>query len=185
MSAAAPKPHLWTRAEYDQIIAVGGFDPDARLELIDGEIMDMPPQRSRHATAIQLAEDALRDALPPGLTVRAQLPLALDDFSEPEPDLAVVCGNPRDYRNAHPTTALLILEIAESSLAFDRGRKLKLYARNGIADYWILDLMREALEVHRQPTAGGYGDMEILTRGQRIAPLSSPGSAIVVADLLP
>ena len=185
MAIAAPKPHLWTRAEYDQVIAAGGFDPEARLELIDGEIIDMPPQRSRHATAIQLAEQVFRAVFPPGYSVRTQLPLALDDISEPEPDLAVVRGKPRDYCNAHPTTALLILEVAESSLDFDRGRKLRLYARNGILDYWILDLTSEAIEVYRQPTGDRYTDTAILTRGQRLAPLAAPDAAIAVIDLLP
>lgn len=185
MSVAAPKAHRWTRAEYNRITAAGGFDPEARLELIDGEIVDMPPQRSRHATAIQLGEQALRSAFPPSFTIRAQLPLALDELSEPEPDLAVVSGQPRDYRDAHPITAVLILEVAESSLDFDRGRKLRLYARNGIADYWILDLTREALEVYRQPTGDRYADTDVLTRGQRIAPLAAPSCAIAMTDLMP
>jgi len=185
MSVAAPRPHLWTRAEYDRVIATGGFDPEARFELIDGEIIDRPPQRSRQATAIQLAGAALRAALPPSLMVRAQLPLALDDLSEPEPDLAVVTGQPRDYRDAHPITAVLILEVAESSLDFDRGRKLRLYARNGIADYWILDLTHETLEVYRQPTGDRYADTDVLTRGQRIAPLAALDCAIAIADLMP
>ncbi len=185
MSVAAPKPHLWTRAEFDRIIAAGGFEPEARLELIDGEIIEMPPQRSRHATAIQLAEQALRAAFPAGFAVRAQLPLALEDLSEPEPDLAVVSGNPRDYRDAHPDTALLVLEIADSSLDLDRGRKLQLYARNGITDYWILDLTSEALEVYRKPTGDRYTAATVFKHGQRIAPLAAPGSAIAIADLLP
>lgn len=185
MSVSAPKQHQWTRAEYDRIIATGGFDSECRLELIDGEIIEMPPQRSRHATAIQLAEQALHAAFPRGFAVRAQLPLALDDLSEPEPDLAVVSGNPRDYRDAHPTAALLILEIAESSLDFDRGRKLRLYARSRIADYWVLDLMGETLEVYRQPTGDCYSHAAVLKRDQRIAPLAAPAHAIAIADLLP
>ncbi|MGB5733122.1 MAG: Uma2 family endonuclease [Thiohalocapsa sp.] len=185
MAAIAHQPHLWTRAEYERLIETGGLHPDARLELIDGEILDVAAQKSRHSTAVQLVNDVLRNVFVTGFTVRSQLPLALDDYSEPEPDVAVVIGATRDYRDAHPGTALLIVEVADSSLTFDRGRKLALYARNGIEDYWILDVQAESLEVYREPLGDHYRQRQVLGTGDGIAPLHATDTAISVADLLP
>jgi Uma2 family endonuclease len=185
MTAVAHQPHVWSRVEFERLVAVGGFDPDARVELIDGEILDMAPQQSIHSTGVRLVEDALRDLFGRGYDVRAQLPLAIDGQSEPEPDIAVVRGGPRDYRDAHPTTAVLIVEIADSSLEMDRGRKLALYARNAIADYWILNLVDGCLEVHREPTGARYGRRIVLSGGDRVAALSRPDRLLSVADLLP
>jgi Uma2 family endonuclease len=185
MTAVAHQPHLWSRREFERLVTSGGLQPDARLELIDGEILDMAPQQSLHSTAVRLVEDALRGAFGAGFDVRAQLPLAIDDRSEPEPDVAVVTGGPRDYRDAHPTTAVLVVEIADSSLALDRGRKLALYARNGIADYWILNLVDDCLEVYRQPMGARYASPAVLDGGDSIAPLAQPEHPLAVADLLP
>jgi hypothetical protein len=102
MSAAAHLPHVWTRHEYERLVDAGVFHPDFRLERVDGEILDRPTQRSRHATALQLAGDALRGAFDRGFSIRSQMPLAIDGYSEPEPDIAVVSGDPRDYSGAHP-----------------------------------------------------------------------------------
>lgn len=125
------QPHRFTREEYDRMVAAGVFAPDARLELLEGEIINMPPQKSRHATAVRLVEDALRAAFLAGFDVRTRLPLSLGDYSEPEPDVAVVKGSPRDSRDAHPSSALLVVEIAETSLDYDRRRKLPVYVRAG------------------------------------------------------
>jgi len=185
MSAIAHQPHLWTRAEYERLIETGALDPEARLELIDGEILDMAAQKSRHSTAVQLVNDALIGVFRTGFTVRPLLPLAMDDYSEPVPDVAVVTGAARDYRDAPPTTALLIVEVADSSLDFDRGRKLALYARNGIADYWVVDVQNSRLEVYRQPKGNAYQQCQVLGAGHWIEPLYADGNTISVADLLP
>ena len=141
----------WTRREYDRMIDAGVLTPEDRVELIDGDIIAVTPQKSRHATAVSLAGTALRQAFGDDVHVRSQLPLALDRTSEPEPDIAVVAGSPRDYRDAHPSTALLIVEIADTSLEFDRTKKAALYARAGILDYWIVNLVDEVVEVHGNP----------------------------------
>ena len=185
MAAIAHQPHLWTRAEYERLIETGGLHPEARLELIDGEILDMAPQKSRHSTAVRLAEVVLSKMFGTGFDVRSQLPLSIDDYSEPEPDIAIVAGSIRDYRDAHPTTALLIVEVADSSLDFDRGRKRTLYARNGIEDYWIVDVQAERLEVHRDPRDDDYRQHRVLNAGDRITPLHAADKLIRVADLLP
>jgi Uma2 family endonuclease len=184
----------WSRAEYDRMIDAGVLTTEDHVELIDGEIVAMTPQKSRHATAVRLAEIALRAVFGDQCDVRTQLPLALDPASEPEPDVAVVAGSPRDYRDAHPSTALLIVEIADASLAFDRTVKASLYARAGIGDYWVLNLVDGLLEVHRDPEPSTdadarhgwwYRTIERHRAPDRIAPLARPEASISVADLLP
>ena len=182
----------WSRLEYDRMIDAGVLMPDDRVELIDGEIVTMTPQKSRHATAVRLAEIALRQAFGANVDVRTQLPLAIDPASEPEPDVAVVAGSPRDYRDAHPSTAILIVEVADASLSVDRTMKASVYARAGIADYWLLNLVDQVLEIHREPgpssdTTGGWRYAAIERYGARdqVAPLARPTSFIVVADILP
>ena len=158
---------------------------DDRVELIDGEVLTMAPQKSPHATAVRLAEEALRAAFGVGFEVRPQLPLTLGEASEPEPDLAVVPGTPRDYRESHPTTALLVVEVAETSLAFDRSVKQALYARSGIPEYWIVDLEDRALEIYRSPHGSDYRERRTLSEADSVAPVARPEAAIAVADLLP
>ena len=113
----------WTRAEYDRLIDVGVFLPDERLELLGGELVVSQPQGSAHYTAIGLVKDALRVAVQPGWLVRSQGPIELDDESEPEPDVAVTPGDRRSYSRRHPSRPVLVVEAAESSLAFDREHK--------------------------------------------------------------
>lgn len=179
------QPHRWSRTEYERMTEAGVFAPDARLELIDGEILTWPPQSARHFTAIQLAEAALGEAFGTGYHVRPQGPLAIDGRSEPEPDIAVVAGSPRDYAAAHPRTAVLILEIADSSLGFDRVAKKRLYARNGIPEYWMLDLTQERLEVHREPRDDDYSHVETHGKTGAVTPLAAPNVVIGISELLP
>ncbi|MFQ5760380.1 MAG: Uma2 family endonuclease [Acidiferrobacterales bacterium] len=185
MSRTAIERHRWAREEYDRMIAAGVFHPEARLELIDGEIVNMTPQGSLHATAVRLAEDLLRVAFSTGFDIRVQMPLALDDSSEPEPDLAVVTGSPREYRDAHPSGAVLIVEVADATLSFDRQQKKTLYARTGIQEYWIVNLTDEQLEVYRDPRGTDYTRKTTLRSGQSVAPLAAPESSISVIELLP
>ena len=186
MSAVLDLPrHRFSRAQYEHMVETGVFGPEDRLELLEGEIIDMAPQKSRHSTAVTLLAEALKPLFTPGHTVRVQLPLSLNDFSQPEPDIAVVSGSPRDYRDAHPAHAVLIVEVADSTLAYDRSRKLATYARTGIPEYWILDLAGELLEVCRQPENGGYGERLVLLRGEKVAPDAGNGVSIGVEELLP
>lgn len=116
MSAVLDLPlqrHRFSRAQYEQMVEAGIFGAEDRLELLDGEIIDMAPRKSRHATAVALLTEILRPIFDPTYTLRVQLPLALDERSEPAPDIAVVPGSPRDYRDAHPTRAVLIVEVAD------------------------------------------------------------------------
>lgn len=175
----------WTRGEYERMVDAGILGPGDRVELIEGEVVRMTPQNEPHAAAVSLAEEALREAFGEGFLVRPGLPLALSSDSEPEPDVAVVPGTARNYVNVHPSTALLILEIANSSLAYDRGRKARLYARAGLADYWIVNLVDRVVEVSHDPSPDGYGARLVLRAGESMAPLARPKHPIAVSDLLP
>ena len=185
MATRAVDVYRWTRDEYYQLAEKGIFPPGKRVELIDGVIYEMSPQKSPHATGISLALKALSAAFPQGHYVRVQLPLALSDDSEPEPDLAVVSGDPRDHLEDHPETAVLIVEISDSSSFHDRERKRSRYARSDIPEYWIVDVAGKQLEVYRNPGEGGYQTRLILKAGDTVAPLASPEAVIAVADLLP
>ena len=182
----------FTRLEYERLAELEFFQPHERLELIDGVMIVREPQDSSHATGVRLVLKALRAVFGRGWIVDSQLPIALDDHSEPEPDAAVVAGDPRDYRDAHPTRPVLIVEVSESRLAFDRRHKSSLYARAGIADYWVVNLVGGVLEVYRQPLKAPsrrfgwkYGSVKLLKRGAMVTPLAAPRAKIRVADLLP
>jgi Uma2 family endonuclease len=180
----------WRRAEYDRLVELGIFAGE-RLELLDGLLAVREPQGSSHAATVGQIGDALRSAFGAGWHTRLQAPLALDDDSEPEPDVAVVAGEYRDYNTRHPSTAALVVEVADSSLGLDRRLKVGLYARAGLPEYWIANLVEGVLEVHREPrpepeTAYGwvYRSVEILHPPAAVTPLGAPGSLIPVADLL-
>ncbi len=195
MDEARPGParsRRFTRREYDRLVEGGFFREGDRVELLAGQLMVAEPQGARHLAAVHLAADALRRAFGDGWYVRVQGPIALDDESEPEPDLAVVAGGPRDHAAAHPARPALVVEVAEWSLATDRRDKAGLYARAGIADYWIVNLAESVLEVHRgpAPAAGAphgftYREVRRLPVGERVVPLAAPRAAVAIADLVP
>lgn len=185
-----PRPYKWTRDEYYRIVDLGLL-VGRRVQLIDGEIIEMSPQGSPHYVSLSLVTQALERAFGAGYWIRAQGPLALFVNSEPEPDVAVVKGSPRTL-TGHPSFAELIVEVSDSSLGFDLGPKAALYASAGIADYWVVDLQGRRLIVHRQSTADTtvplghrYADIRTLGPTDSIAPLVKPDAAIQVAELLP
>ncbi len=182
----------FTRAEYERLIDLGVFQPGEDIELIGGELMVAEPQGAPHYTAIRKTAKALEAAFGPGWEVRTEGPIGLDDESEPEPDVAVVPGAPGDYAHAHPSRPALTVEVAESSLALDRQRKGSLYARAGLPDYWVLNLVDRVLEVYREPAPDSaapfgwrYGRSEVFEASARVTPLAAPGSSIPVSQLLP
>lgn len=193
MSAPPMRMRRWTRREYEGLVEDGFFRPDERLELLDGLLVVKEPQGIYHATALMLVRDALMQAFGRRYHVRDQLPVALDDASEPEPDFSVVRGKPRDYLSSgHPSAPVLLVEVAESSLRMDRRRKLGLYARAQREEYWILNLVDRVLEVHREPVRSPsslygwkYRSVRLLKSGATASPLAEPKSRIRVADLLP
>ena len=174
-----------SRVEYDRAVEAGAFEPEAKLELIDGSLHAMTPEGTAHTTGMHLVADCLRQVFGSGFFVRIQNPLAVDQYSEPEPDVAVVTGTVRDYRYAHPTAAVLVVEISDKSLRHDRTVKQRLYARCGIPEYWILALPENRLEVYRNPGGDGYRSVSYRGAGDEIAPLGRPDTRIAVDDLLP
>ena len=186
-----PKTRRWTRAEYDHLVDLAVFQPGERIELLDGQLVVREPQGSRHAAAVRLVVQTLHRALGAAWQIDSQFPFALDDDSEPEPDVAVVPLDPNHYRDGHPSRAVLIVEVADSSYRIDHGAKASLYARAGIAEYWIVDVARAGLEVHRTPEAASeaiygwrYGSVDVLTKSATVTPLVAPDVVIPVADLL-
>jgi Uma2 family endonuclease len=192
--ASVVEPYLktrrWRRVEYERLVDLGIFVGE-RLELLDGLLVVREPQGSPHAAIVTQIGRVLASAFGAGWHPRLHAPLALDEESEPEPDVAVVAGDPRDYVSAHPSTAALVVEVADSSLRLDRRLKSGLYARAGLPEYWIVNLVEGVLAVHRAPqpaadTAYGwvYRSVDILRPSATVTPLAAPGARIPVADLL-
>ena len=192
MASYEIRTRRFSRAEYDRLIELGVFQPGELIELIGGELMVAEPQGAPHYTAIRKTAKALEAAFGPGWEVRTEGPIGLDDDSEPEPDVAVVPGGPDDYARAHPSRPVLTVEVSESSLGIDRKHKGSLYARAGLEDYWVLNLVDRVLEVYREPTPDPtapfgwrYARIEVFEAAARVTPLTAPGSSIRVSQLLP
>src|SRR5262245_60207148 len=192
MSRLTYQTRRWNRKEYAQLLHVGILHEDDPIELIDGQLVVGEPQDPPRATATQIVADALRTAFGHGWHVRSGLPVALDDESEPEPDVSVVPGHPRDYLADHPAHPALVVEASFSRLAFDRGVKGGLYARAGIAEYWIVNLVDHVLLVHREPVRAAtarYGWRYRRVSSHKppavVTPLAAPSARMAIADLLP
>jgi len=186
--SADPQPRLWTKAEYYEMADLGWFRGQ-RVELIEGQVMVLSPQKFAHYASVDKGAETLRAAFGSGFWVRSQAPVDLGTITEPEPDVSVVRGSRGDYK-AHPTTALLLVEVSETTLANDRGPKASLYAHAGIGDYWIVNLVHTQLEVYRdplpdtgQPFGFRYGTRTVLGPQDTVTPLAAPHLRIVVADL--
>lgn len=175
----------WDRETYYRLAEQGYFQ-GRRVQLIEGEIVEMSPQKHPHAATIGLLHQMLSSLFGKDWWIREQLPLKLADNSEPEPDISVVPGSPRDYSD-HPTTATLLVEVADRSLSFDKNRKLKLYASANIPEYWIVDLRKRRVLVFRQPVPGSRTYEESFVRGdeESLETLAFPQTPIRVADILP
>ena len=178
---------LLTVEEYQRMAEVGILHPDEKVELIAGQIIrKMSPQGSPHAAAITRTNRLFSKGLGDNVLVRLQLPVRLNDFSEPEPDLAVVKADTLDYDDHHPTAedVYLIVEIADRTLKSDLTVKQKDYARSGIKDYWVLDVNNRRLYVYREPTKSGYQQEMILEEDDSIASRQFPDCVIRVAEML-
>ena len=194
MTTTRGAAHLCTwrmpRAVYDRMIESGVLGENDPIELLGGRLVVAEPRHSPHETAVHAVAEALRTAFGRGWHVRIGAPLALGDFSEPEPDVSVVRGSFRDYRDAHPTSAALVVEVAQTSLRLDRRTKASIYAAGGIADYWIVNLVAGVLEIHREPVATTrqrweYRSVTAFGPDARVTPLGAPEAVIRVSDLLP
>ena len=170
---------------------MGLFD-GRRVELIEGQVIDMAAMKSSHAVAVDLADGALKLVFGPGYYIRQQKPFVISDISEPEPDIAVIKGDIRDFTDAHPTAAELIVEVVDSSLRYDRAVKGSLYAKARIAEYWIVNLVDKQLEIYSEPRPDvdadygfSYSMSNIFKSGQQVTPRRVSDKAVAVADMLP
>lgn len=169
------------RVEYDKLVELGVFE-DERIELLEGVLVPMSPIGPRHSGAIDALNLLLVRALGDRARIRVQNPFAASDISEPEPDLLVAPLG--DYRTEHPAEAYLVIEVAESSLAKDRGRKLRIYAQRGVPDYWVVDVVDRRVEVHRDPHGGGYRSSRVFERGESIALQVFPDVSFSATDIV-
>ncbi len=179
-----PARHRLTVDDYHRMGEAGIFAEGERVELIDGDIIDMAPIGQGHAAMVGGLAEALFVACAGRATVWPQNPVRLDRSSEPQPDLAVLRRRADFYATGErpgPSDVLLLVEVADSSLRFDRTVKLPLYARAGIAEVWIVDLKRRALDCHREPEAGGYGVMTTHQAGESLALAAAPEIVVRLA----
>jgi Uma2 family endonuclease len=177
----------WTVQDYHRMGDLGLLNPGERTELLAGQITLMAPKGPPHVTSLHLLANALRAQLGETALVRSQDPIQLDDFSEPEPDLAVVKGTVLDYAKQHPRSdqVYLVVEVADSTLKQDCEVKDKLYAQAGIADYWVLDLRNRQLHIFREPISMGYTRHLILTEPHQVSPLAFPELILLLSAILP
>ena len=183
-----PNRKRFTRAEFDRFQELGAFDGQ-RYELIDGDLIDKMGQNPPHARAIRRAKSALGTVVDPDLVqVQAPIEVSIEDreTSLPEPDVSVLREDKPDYDERHPrgNELLLVMEISDTSVAFDLSRKATLYAKAGVPEYWVLDLNRRRLVVHRQPDGSEYRLMQVFTESDSLT-LQNRSETIRVADLLP
>lgn len=187
----SPQPKRWTCAEFHELGERGLFE-GKRAMLIDGVILEQGPMNPPHAGIVMKVTFVLQALFAPRAYPRVQLPLVLSQRTDPEPDIAIVLGVPDDHLRTHPTSAEIVVEIADSTLAFDVGEKASLYAAGGVADYWVIDVNNRQLLVFRNPhpdasAKHGHSYDAPLTflPGQSVAPLAAPNSPVAVAGLLP
>jgi len=162
-----PRPHRLTVHDYHRMAEVGVLQPDDRTELIEGEIVDMPPIGSQHASVVTRLTRLLIRTVDDSVDVRVQLPVRLIPRSEPQPDFALVEAKPDAYRSAHPVAkdVLLLIEVSDSTLRFDLDVKARLYATQGIPEYWVIDLVNRRLVRHRARTRKQYTERDEVTAG--------------------
>lgn len=182
--AGAGEPELvrsWKRSEYDRLVELGLFQ-DERVELLQGVLVKISPQLAPHASTVQKLNQLLMTRLQGRFSLRIQSPIALSDDSEPEPDAAVVPLG--DYEAEHPSTALLIVEVSDTTLNKDRG-KAAVYANAGIGEYWIVNIGARTVEVYSSPDGDRYAEVRTLRPGDTLRPAALVDVAIAVTEILP
>jgi Uma2 family endonuclease len=187
MAQAVPVETRYTVERYFGLVETGVLHPDDRVELLEGVIVAVSPQNPPHASAVTRANRALNRVLGDRALIRVQMPLIIGSYSVPEPDLAVVSGTGADYDAAHPTTALLVVEVADSSLLQDRLTKAAVYVAAGIPEYWLVNLRDDCIEVFRAPDPGmrRYAETRTLRRGEQLDLVAFPEAKVSISDLLP
>lgn len=179
--------YAFTVADYHQLIASGHFKRTDRIELIHGELTIMPPIGPEHSFHTTRITNSLPAELPAGVWLRMNEPVTIANHSEPQPDAAVVRARPDGYRSAHPgpKDVLLIIEVADTSAAFDTQVKARLYSKAGIPEHWVIDVQEGCLRVFTQPSARGYKQLQVLDRGDTVKSASVSGLTLKVKVLIP
>jgi Uma2 family endonuclease len=178
--------HSFTVDEFERMGAAGIFHPDDRLELIEGEIVEMPPIGSSHAACVDALALLFNETARRRFLVRIQSPIRLDDFSEPQPDVALLRWRDDFYRQAHPTPAdvLLVVEVADTTVESDRQVKIPLYARAGIPEVWLVNIPGERIEVYSDPEGETYRQVRRFGRGRRARSQTLEGFGVGVGEVL-
>jgi Uma2 family endonuclease len=184
--AVDPKRRRFTRAEYHQMAQTGILKPRPRVELIDGDIIEMSPIGRPHKSSVDRLLRRFDRNVGDDAIVRVQSSIVLDDYGEPEPDVTLLRYREDFYADSDevPADILLVIEVAESSESYDRRTKAPLYARYGIPELWIVDLNRDRITCYLDPTAGGYATTRVFRRGESLSPLAFPDLTIGVDDIL-
>lgn len=181
-------PRRFTRADYHAMARTGVLRPDERLELIEGEIIVMSPAGIRHGSCVLRLNEAFNtERLAGRAMAHVQNSMAASNFSEPEPDLMLLEYRDDRYasRRPHAENVLLLVEVSDSSLRYDRNTKLPLYAASGIREVWIVDLQHDVIESHQGPTSNGYRTMHRFQPGESLAPASLPDLELQVSRIIP
>lgn len=180
------KRYQFNVAEFYRMADAGILTPDDSVELIEGEIIEMSPTGSPHAACVDRINRLLNRLVGDAAIVRVQSPIRLNDFSEPQPDLALLRPREDFYARAHPTPGdvLLVVEVADTSAGYDRGVKVPLYARSGIREMWLVDLSREKIEVYARPVGGSYQQSAEVGRGESVTSAAVPGLALAVEEII-
>lgn len=173
--------HPMSRHQYDRLVKIGEFGPEDRFELLEGYLITMSPHDPRHSNMIRVLTKLIVPLLPPGLELQVQLPIAATENSQPEPDLAVTAVG--DYRDEHPRTALLVIEVANTSRPIDLGPKAQIYAAAGVVEYWVIDVVAHVVHRHLDPATPGYGESTEHTTG-RLRSTAVPEFEVDLDDLL-
>ena len=181
------KPHLITVADYDRMIEAGIYTENDRIELINGRIVEIMPKGPKHTSANSRIVRFLIRLFDEKVIVRNQDPIILDDFSEPEPDIVLAAWDDKEYSENHPTPPdiLLVMEISDTTLAYDREDKARAYSRSGIQQYLLLNLQNETVEDYREPSPDGYQFKRTHRRGDALNLVAFPEIEIEVVNLLP
>jgi Uma2 family endonuclease len=184
--AVQPEIHRFTVDDYRRMAEAGILGEDERVELIEGEIVEMAPIGSRHAACVKRLNRLLSASVQVDVIVAVQDPVMLDPHTEVQPDIALVHARDDFYAASHPgpKDLVLVIEVAETSMTYDRSVKLPLYARAGVAEVWLVDLSEECVDVHRGPTPNGYQEVTRARGGDRLSPAQAPRMELEASSVL-
>ncbi len=182
---AQPKLHLWTVDDYHLMVEYGILSEDSRVELLNGQIVEMSPIGTFHASCVKCINKIIQSLVPDELIIGIQDPIILNDFSEPEPDLTILRPRANFYADAHPRTEdiLLLIEVADSSIRVDKETKIPLYARSGISECWLLNTTTKTLEQYRMPGSDNYQYKKLFSEIDTITLLDQ--YPILVGEMFP